>query len=268
MRKRVVFLAVACLFAVVGTVVWRVAHIPEPYHQGKSLTEWLIRCAKEHNMLLDYPRHLEAENAIRAIGTNAFPTLLRMMARRDSRLKKRLVEALPHRFSRFFHIGQGYHSRILAAYGYMALRESGKPLVPALVEMTTNTDPNVRYTAVFALAHNDFTASDAKGALVICLRDSDFRVKDDAVLCVGRNRFEPETVVPLLVNWITDPRQDSVLQLDAIKALGFYGPTAEKAVPTLLRLLNDEDDFIRDAVSNALPEIDPQAMTRTRSEAQ
>jgi hypothetical protein len=72
MRKRFRSLLAVLLVAVVGGLAWQVTRPREPVYQGKPLSYWLVRPARDPNF-----------NALRALGTNAIPTLLQMLRAKD-----------------------------------------------------------------------------------------------------------------------------------------------------------------------------------------
>ncbi|MDB6122823.1 MAG: hypothetical protein JWQ71_1816, partial [Pedosphaera sp.] len=92
-RLRLILIIVALL--VVGWLVFRPARPKEPSYQGKRLTEWLEYLDQSSFGPRTYPsfsrrqsatteEYKTAKRAIQSIGTNAIPTLLRIMADRDS----------------------------------------------------------------------------------------------------------------------------------------------------------------------------------------
>jgi hypothetical protein len=80
--KRRIFLITLLALALMGGLVWLALPPREPVYQGKTLSEWL-------EPGLNAPG---TEEAIRHIGTNGIPTLLRMLRAHDSKLKLQLVE--------------------------------------------------------------------------------------------------------------------------------------------------------------------------------
>ena len=78
----------AALFLVlIGGTIWLVAvprEPPEPLYQGKPLTFWLGRSYFHPLNLADQQA---ATAAVQRAGTNAIPTLLRLMRARDSKTK-------------------------------------------------------------------------------------------------------------------------------------------------------------------------------------
>jgi hypothetical protein len=87
-QKRHILLA-ALLVAVLGGLAWLVLRPGEGelVYQGKPLSFWIERYASDRSKV----ERQEAEIAVRHIGTNAIPTLLRMLQARDSALKLKLV---------------------------------------------------------------------------------------------------------------------------------------------------------------------------------
>ncbi len=56
--------------------------------------------------------------------------------------------------------------------------------------------------------------------------------------------------------------EDPMARIDVIYALGKIGPAAKDAVPDLLTHLNDEHANVRNAVTNVLKQIDPEAAAK------
>src|SRR5436190_23064572 len=62
----------------------------EPIYERRPLTFWLSQHQASW-MLPGSPSRIEAEHAIRSIGTNGLPILLKWTAAKDSPLKKKLM---------------------------------------------------------------------------------------------------------------------------------------------------------------------------------
>src|SRR5260370_42102477 len=117
------FLIALLAVALAGGLVWMLSRLAEPAYQGKPLSAWLEQYSewyvewppgsgslhalsawqKQHRgsyptLVTDpnSPARLEAENAIRHIGTNGLPLLLRLISARDSPLKKQLLAHRTH----------------------------------------------------------------------------------------------------------------------------------------------------------------------------
>ena len=113
--------------------------------------------------------------------------------------------------------------------------------------MLNDKNPDVRYTAVFALRSLGPVASDAL---------------PDAILGLGEIHQEPERVIPILVKLLDEPQSPQGFRYDALWALRQFGAQAKPAVPVLLRCLNDAEESIRHEATNALIYIDPEAAAK------
>jgi len=78
-RKRVRIAVAVLVVFLMGTVGWCLLPSPErePIYQGRGLRAWLWEYYNGGNLV-------GVTNAVREMGTNAIPTLLRMLRKRDS----------------------------------------------------------------------------------------------------------------------------------------------------------------------------------------
>jgi hypothetical protein len=129
---------------------------PEPTFKGKPLRFWLDQLVRSRMSgvpaVLDTDKTGEAQAAIRAIGTNAIPTLLRMVRAHDSPIKHRLI-LLSLRQSVIpvhWHTDGEYHFQAAAAF--QVLGRSASPAAPELMDIELyDPDPAVRHAADDAL---------------------------------------------------------------------------------------------------------------------
>ena len=132
----------------------------EPVEQGKRLGVWLDQYRK--SMLAvqesdrDVPRK-DAEGAIRKIGTNALPALLRMVQAKDSAAGTRVVRVLGLRSE------DDYHTR--STDGFAVLGAGAKPAVGALVRALGDKSSGIRACAATCLGSIGPEAKDAVPAL-------------------------------------------------------------------------------------------------------
>jgi len=228
-RNYVLLLAgVLAMCALVGAL----GHSHEPSYQDHTLTEWLDEYYSDsrEDLANDAP-HTKAYVALRAIGTNALPTLLHWVAhapaRRhqrltllvshlpravaDNRLVQRLLE--PGRRPYFWH------------QGFLVLGPEANGAVPELTQLMYA--PNAQYNGFWAAL---------------------------ALAYIG-----PAGLAPLQ-SAALDPH--ARCRLAAIQALGAMGANAKPALPALTQLLNDPAPDVRMAVTNALVEIAPDVFTQ------
>lgn len=254
MRKPIIWSFSAVLLVIlVGWIFWQLLELREPAYQGKPLSFWLDQ-HKKNSMFPDLPDRIEADNAIRSIGNNALPVLVRWTAVKDSTFKKKLIVLMRKQsLIQFpFHSDEEYHA--LADAGFAALGPLAKPAVPELIKLLNHPDPWVRVAAGYDLMWIGPEAQDAIPALITCLNDSNGMVRFRATRCLCAIHMKPELVVPALARSL---EQSSVPPSETISALVQYGEDAKPAVPQLVRLLNSKDLRTRLTASNALHRIDP-----------
>ncbi len=245
-------------------LAWLVFRPREPVYEGKTLSAWLIEYHTNR-----WPSDVEAKTAIRHFGTTAAPVLLKMMSTRESPVRLKLLALVPKQYQARFHLqtANDYtrrisNSRRVGASGFVALGENARPFVPQLIALLEDKNKDVRYLAVFTLRCLGPVAKDALPALTNCLADPDFAVRDDAVIALGTIHADPESLVPLIIEFLGKYRADEILCRDAINSLRQFKTDAKPAVLILLSLLNDNNSNIRNTVTNALREIDAEAAAK------
>jgi len=224
MRKRRIYLGLLLLAVAVGAiVVWSRAE-REPEYGGKKLSEWVDGTDTNR------ARTEEAAEAIRQIGTNALPYLLKWMFYETPPWKAKLYAAVNDVIRS---INSGWQitetknlNRMNGAFAaFVALGPVAKIAIPDLVHGVQN-DPARRglygspreHSARYILVK---LGSEAVPALVACLANQD--------------------------DWV---RFFAITQLNAM------GSNALPALPALKRALTDPDSNVRDAATNAIRVID------------
>jgi hypothetical protein len=276
MKKRVVILL--CLTAFCGVIWFLPGYLSpaEPVWQGKKLGQWLTECSS------DDPRDLtdSAQRAIRAMGTNALPFLLRMVGTTDSGAKHELRSRFNTSFIKRL-TPMHYNYRISGAAGIEALGEMaapaapelikmldneqteypaalglgaiGPPAIPLLVQTLTNRSGSIRMGAVQAL---NFMHG-AEGAildLLRCLDDPEPGVRICAAVALGDMRKQPDRVVPKLMERLNDT--DGSVRAGAAMAIGLFQAQARMAVPKLKELQNDPSVEVRRQATIALQRVE------------
>jgi hypothetical protein len=152
----VILIVVACLVAVVVAFLVRPGE-REPEYQGKKLSAWLeIRNRETGQTPSEYER---ANEAIRQIGTNALPYLLRWIRDDPNPRRTRLMVVverwLPARLRRIYGVGHDLaeRRRVWAIQCFFGLGESATSAIPDLVQLMNDTNsPSVSAAAMHALA--------------------------------------------------------------------------------------------------------------------
>ena len=231
----------SALFAGLGCATPRAK---EPSYQGRRLTDWLNDYARTQYANDPEPwippwtdedraARTRAENAVRHMGTNALPMLLKMVSSEYE------VE--------------GYGP--VAHLGFGALGAAAKPAVPALVAMLD--DERTAHEAAASLGAIGPEAEEAVPTLLGRSNPAGGPPAIFAVQALAQIKMRPELVVPVFTQILaTNSDQASVAGL-YIEALGSFGEQARPAVPVLLPFLASTADSVRVCATNALKQIDP-----------
>jgi hypothetical protein len=277
MKSRILL---ATLALVGGTVlVGHALRSSEPVYEGKKLTVWL----EEYDQFGPNVTHEKARTAVRAIGTNAIPTLLRLLNARDS-YSKLVVMKLAAKQSLFkieFTRAATLHSRALAAF--RALGSCGRTALPALSAMKrednfeytmsviagfhedaemvfiadlTNRDVKVRRYAAYLLNRSYMDGEISVRALGQALSDSDAEVRRAAAFSLAQLPREPAIAVPALAASLQTEGDNRVKEALLI-TLRRYGTNAAVMVPLIESAVRDRDPQIAKEAASALDSIQP-----------
>jgi hypothetical protein len=180
-------------------------------YRGKALTVWLRTYASSSPAGLHSREWNEADAAVRHIGTNGIPTLLRMIRGKDSNLKLRLVALARKQRLVKVHFVPAAERNVEASRAFIVLGDMARDAVPALVQMY----------------HDDITA-DSQSAI------------EDALAWIGP---AAKPAISLLLGAATNsnPR----VRANALWALGEIHSEPALCVPELIRALGDSDDWAR-----------------------
>jgi HEAT repeat protein len=253
----------------------------EPRYKGRPVSTWLRELGGAGP-----ERAHQAEEAIRAFGTNALPMLRLKMQTRDSPLKVALVRLfwMQDKVKLRVLMARGWHMR--AALGCEILGTNALPLIPDLLQLSTedfisfelavgalshmrepavpaltaslaNPKVRIRETSVRALGALGPEAKTAVVAITKCLKDPDARVRSEASLALGTIGVASPEVVDALAAGLFDT--NSEVRDNIVDVLGQFGHDAKGAMPTLLRLLTDADEQVRRDATNAFDSIETEA---------
>lgn len=233
---------------VVGLVALGITLIAdrEPEYQGKPLSYWLEK------LPLDPPHDppgIEAQLAVRAIGTNALPYLLRAITSQDSQVRKDLI-SLDDRISMIdLHLEPASKKVDQAVAGFIALGEIAEPAVPELVALVHNEE-----TFVIAGTLLPYLGRAGFDATVAMLRDTNAALRSVAALQLGwpipvgtsssassdfayRYRQRASVAIPRLIDLLRD--SDSGVVSAAVKTLGVLRIQRNDVIPALTNLAAD-----------------------------
>ena len=193
-RKRKILLAVGVL--IVAAAAWLLVPSSQPTYDGKTLTHWMAALGSA-----DGDEEAHAFAAIQAIGTNALPTISRLLESSDSTFKLRclhLAERIPFLGLRFQTAAEQRQQAKVALI--LAGSESQRMSVPTLARLSRAADAGVRITAVECLSQLLFTEREVISSLEAAQGDPDPRVSTVARDAVRRSRGVGDAVQRLQGN--------------------------------------------------------------------
>jgi len=293
MKHRFWIVFVISIVSVPGAVVWLVhrSQEQEPTYQGKPLHVLLKRFDANQGSA----EYSAAQSAVQQIGTNALPTLIYYLHRKDPPFHRQCINLKGKLHLLHGEVGYAvfWHRRAAQACG--ALGEAAEAAFPALVEamndpqaasdvgkglsrmmprsipVLTNILATGNMVARCRAADNLATAFShrdaepmARTALLSALCDSDRAVRSTAASAFQFWNARLDVVLPALRRALSDP--DPSVRGNAATSLGNFGSAAKAAVPELLKLLRDTNPYVSgtvgDRAAKMLLKIDPEAAHR------
>lgn len=266
-HKRVKIVLAVVAVALIGVIVWAVASGErEPVYHGKRLSEWLQRVYPPPGGRASTQQeadHREMAYAVRQIGTNAIPMLLRMLRAKDSGLKVGVMGLLAKLHIVSAGWTRAYQLNGMAAFAFEALGDQARCAVPDVIQIgNERISPASKSCAADVLRG---IGPGANGEAIPALlqwatNDAEPDVRAEALMALRYIHSEPDRVVPVLIRALDDP--SLLVKVEAIVGLGAFGKDAQLAIPSLVKALNDPSIITRRRVAKALYLIDPEAAAR------
>ncbi len=145
-----------------------------------------------------------------------------------------------------------------------ALRKTGVPAIPALMDALSASDISVRLKATRILSGFGELASAAIKKLTTALHDDDAEIRLATAKCLWNVAKNADAVVPALVQLLTDKHAERLddegrrMYLQTIiEALSRIGPNAVAAVPAIVIKIKDKNRLVSQSARQALNEIQP-----------
>jgi hypothetical protein len=266
-----------------------------PTYQGKTLAQWLVACDVDDD---PSPEAMLAVDAVRQIGTNGLPFLLKRINHECPAWKRKLPFFVPwairlrapYAISRFFQDAGGARAD-QALNAFAILGQKATPAIPALTNLLSHSErwdtslralralsyigtnglaiivgivTNTSYpcthrsVALNIIAGSDTNATCVVPALIDCLNDRE--MGPQTAVTLGNLKLQPTLVVPALARCLRS--KNLLLPESAAESLSEFGTNATVAVPDLIQALDSYDLFVRRAASNALAIIAPEALKK------
>ncbi|WP_160164662.1 HEAT repeat domain-containing protein [Pedosphaera parvula] len=294
-RQIAVFIAVTL---VVITVWVCFSRSREPEFQGRSLSAWLKQLDDgDTDRGIEWsvwrPRQsssqAQAAQAIREIGTNSLPFLIKRMTRHESPLKTKALDFLRKKQSWIKIPLSTNHYPRQAALAFDVLGPLAKPAVPALSSILTNSqfskeatialaaigpegwtvlydklaDTNasanswVKSCIIWGMAGHHVTQPGTTELIMIEVTNRNHSSGGIAGWALGELGTNQDQVIPVLIKGLQSP--DLATRWGACNGLGKFGTNAIIAVPALLQSLQDSNISVKNHAREALKLIDPEA---------
>ena len=205
--KRVWIAIVVVVVALAGVVGWQVMKpSDEPVYRGRALTSWL-RDSAEVFYVVDHPgldmfqrydlisplgtnasaglnaTAPQAREALHQIGTNAIPTLLRLLRAKDSPSKAKFINLARRQRLIKIELAPSDFWNYAAAWAFQQLGESARSAVPSLIDIAKeNVSQSSRKFAIMSLGSVGPAAKEAVPALLLWLTNADSEVRSWAAI--------------------------------------------------------------------------------------
>ena len=263
-------MAAAIVITVIVVAAW--PGEKEPEYQGKKLSEWAEPYASLAEEISQERQDLlknEDADAIRHMGTNALPFLLKWTREKPPHWRKQMAaigRKMPYVISRYnspaswIYGDPGFSRPTAAAWAFWVLGSQASPAVPELTRIASDvTAPEVSQRAVFALGH---IGKDGFGSLLAILSNPQqaAAVRARAAWFVSRDYMGTNSIlaVPLLIQSLND--LDPFLEMVAADGLGDLALQPDSVVPALTVCLQGiYPPPVRRAASDALGKFGPRA---------
>lgn len=132
-------------------------------------------------------------------------------------------------------------------------RGAAAPAVPELITLLNDKQktPETRWHAARTIGKIGPGAIDALDALIASIEDEEWHIREHCAEAIGElGSAAAEKGVPVLIERLSD---DAVrVRRDAVRSLGQLGKLASAAVPQVEKLLDDEEQLVREAAEKAL----------------
>ena len=243
-RRRNAYLLL--LVAGLGLLAWMLFLPTEPEFQDKKLSRWLweMEIAPDNASLA----WKESVQAVKAMGTNAVPSLLTMLRTRDSGWKRKLVKWAQDALGVDLEDSLAEVKRRRALAGLRVLGSTAESAIPELTGLVSHRDLQVASAALNALA--EIGGPRTIPPLISAVTNGNVLVSVPAAALLGSLRTQARPAVPVLLQALS--AEDPGLRASAARALGEIAFSPERTVPALTRVLGDSNSLVRLSAATAL----------------
>jgi len=148
-KQQITWLPIVLLAVCAGETLWVLISTHEPAYRRKSLSFWIAGYIGENTNSSDK----KADEALKAIGTNAIPSLLRILRAHDSSVDLAIIALLQRQdLIKLKHVPAAQRS-YAAIRAMEALRNQPDAILPPLIQCLQDPLPQTRENAAHALGN-------------------------------------------------------------------------------------------------------------------
>ena len=284
-KRRILLLFLGC--AILATALsLALTQEQQPTARGHPLSYWVERDYGWSYHLTTPAEREEATLAIRELGTNALPLLLKWMEYEPSRWKLTVLEiasrlptwvpgrkllsadaadvrakatpqvfrtlgataapAVPELEAR----AQDTRSKTTSRYAFISLCNIGSPAVPSIAKALSNPVLAAEPMTATYVATLGTNAQPLVSPLLQYLDDTNADIVLLSVTTLSYLRLQPDIIVPALARKLADPRP--AVRYQVMTALTHFGSLASPALPQLTNAFSDANLGIRQHATNAI----------------
>jgi len=199
----------------------------------------------------------KAADALRSIGKEAVPALLKALEKASTKMKIIIISALGG-------IGTEAKAAIPTIINYLKIPEQGLEYIPSFINRIKRAflailkDPLrrkafIRGELARALGKIGFDSEDSVYALELALNDPKSLVRREAALSLGKLGSHATSGIPSLIRALEDLNPD--VRWRSSEALGKIGVKSEEVISGLNELIHDKCDYVCDSAINAIDSL-------------
>jgi HEAT repeat protein len=239
MKRRIILVSLS--IAVAGGLAWLMIALlwnqREPSYEGRTLSKWLEIWGPIRKNLTTQDAS-DCANAVRHIGSNAVPFLVRMLSTPDSPRKQWLVDFVAKQNIVRINYVKPSDIRARGQMGLFMLGPQAKSAVPELIRMY-DSGIMPEFTFAYLLGAIGPYAKPAIPKLLVTSKSATNELEQaTAIQALGKIHSDASNVVPTLITYLTD--KSKVVQAASAIALGEYESNAKAAVPALVKLAEQD----------------------------
>ena len=226
---------------------WVFHRFREPKFQGKPLSAWLQEARENDemaNLLLQTDFDSPSARALRAMGTDCLPALLRNIRIRQSGFREEVRKFAEQNPWIGIHPQRFEDVQAQTALAFAVLGPIAKPAVPQLIKLLNSDAPEVRFLAAFSLAKIGRVSEDVVPAISKFARQS-LQTNTNAVPGPG-----DELVAAYSLNQLGDAARPALAQIQALTNAANV-EARSMAEAALLKLTRQGLPLLIESLSNA-----------------